>query len=221
MGRHTAAVRRRGPRRDPRLALQARSVAARLKLILFGVATPESCASWERYAQAQLATHGARGLTVVPVGQMTQAIDGVLASLSLGPGQRLLDIGPGPHGGLGLVAALLGTDVTFVEYDQPFVVDIDALRRQLSSMAGTESSLAQLGALSGAMKVDPIARLQQLLEPYQPLIGAAGGSVEIFQETSLKPSRRIGSSPAIPSITSSAPTSSARWAAISIRRRRL
>jgi len=179
VGRSTQPARRRGPRRDPRLALRIRGIVSRLKLALFGISTPDACASWERYAQAQLAVHGARGLQVVPVAAMPRAIDALLASIAPAPGQRLLDIGPGPHGGIGLVAALLGADVTFVEYDQPFVVDLDALRRQLSATPGTSASLAQIGGLGGALKVDPIARLEQLLAPYLPLIEAAGGSVEI------------------------------------------
>jgi hypothetical protein len=106
-------------------------------------------------------------------------VDEVFARMGVKAGQRLLEIGPGPHGGCGLIAALMGLRVVTVEYDQPFVVDVDRLRQQLTSIGGSEAALAQIAALGGSLPIAPIDSLRALVDRFRPLIDIARGSLEI------------------------------------------
>jgi len=124
------------------LSRAERQIQARLKqalhdqkLVLFGVSTDASKASWARYAAVQRGHYGAEGLRYIPVDEMPAAIEGLFTALDLRVGERLLEIGPGPQGGMALVAALMGLHAVAVEYDQPFQIDVDRLREQLARRA--------------------------------------------------------------------------------------
>ena len=81
--------------------IQARlaQVLADQKLVLFGVSTEASKAARARIAAVQHERYGAAGLRHVPVDDMPAAIEALFSSLDLRRGERLLEIGPGPHGG--------------------------------------------------------------------------------------------------------------------------
>lgn len=134
--------------------------------------------SWSNLAKAQDAKYGALGLRHVPVSEMPNAIDALFALLNLRGGERMLDVGPGPQGGMGLVAALTGLDVVLVEYDQPFQINVDQLRKRFQG-AGATGAIAQLGNQHGTIEVRPIDGLTRLLEPFHRLIAAAGGTLTI------------------------------------------
>jgi hypothetical protein len=150
-----------------------------LKPILFSVSTEPERESWDRFGRLQQSKYGHLGLRHVPVSQMPAAIDEVFSRLRLKPKQRLVEIGPGPHGGVGLVAALMGLHVAMVEYDQPFVVNIDLLKQQLKESPDSETRLAPIAHMNGTIRVDPIENLEKLLSPFHPLVTAAGGSIQI------------------------------------------
>jgi hypothetical protein len=175
----TGHSRRRRAFPNPRTRLQIRDTIRKLKLVLFGIASPLEIESWDRFGRAQHEKYGHLGLRYVPVETMPGAIDDLFARFNFQTGQRLLEIGPGPHGGLSLIAALMGLDVVMVEYDKPFVIDVDRLKAELAPALGAESSLARLSHLSGSIEVDPIDRLQRVLQPYQALVAAAGGAFTI------------------------------------------
>lgn len=124
-----------------------------LKLVLFAAPEPEQTASWDEQGRAQFAKYGHLGLRYVAADKVPDAIDELFTRMNLKAGQRLLEIGPGPHGGIGLIAALPGLHVVTVEYDRPFLVDVDRLRQQLASMDGSQAALPQLPNLSGSMHI--------------------------------------------------------------------
>jgi hypothetical protein len=154
-------------------------VIAELKLVLFAIASPDALETVDRYCRAQHATYGHLGLRYVPAADMARAVDELLGRLGLAPGQRLIEIGPGPHGGLGLVAALLGLDVVMVETDRPFAFDVDALKQHLAGVPTSAATLAQISHLSGRMEVNPVDSLTKVLSPYPDLVAAAGGSIQV------------------------------------------
>jgi hypothetical protein len=150
-----------------------------LKLALFDVSTPALTDSWDRYARLQYAKYGDQGLRCVPGAQMPAAVDEVFRRMQLKTGQRLLEIGPGPHGGVGLIAALMGLHVVMVEYGQPFLLDVDLLRTQLASVDGSGAALSQISQLSGPIHVSQIDNLRTVLRPHRKRVAAASGSIEI------------------------------------------
>lgn len=150
-----------------------------LKLALFGLTSPTAMASLEQHGVLQESRYGPLGLRYVPAARMPEAVDAIFASLNLQAGQRLVEIGPGPHAGIGLIAALMGLRVVMVEYDQPFLIDIDLLRQQLQAFGGLEADLAKLATLSGSIAVSQLDNLKKVLSPQRSLIAAAGGSIEI------------------------------------------
>lgn len=154
------------------------------------MATPREQAAWDQFGRSQHEKYGHLGLRYVPVGNMTAEIDDLCARFDFQPAQRLLEIGPGPHGGMSVIAALLGLDVVIVEYDKPFVIDVDALKSQLAAAHGAESTLAQISHLGGSIEVNPIERLQTVLAPYQPLVEAAGGTFTIIAGDFAEPATR-------------------------------
>ena len=160
--------------------IQARlaQVLADQKLVLFGVSTEASKAARARIAAVQHERYGAAGLRHVPVDDMPAAIEALFSSLDLRRGERLLEIGPGPHGGVALVAALMGLHVVVVEYDQPFPVDVDRLRDQLGA-AGSATGVAALAAVRGLVMVRPTDSLTRVVDPYRRLVAAAKGSFTI------------------------------------------
>lgn len=145
---------------NPHLRRLLDDVIAELKLVLFAIASPDALATVDRYREAQRQAYGAAGLRSVPAAEMTRAVDELLGRLGLAAGQRLLEVGPGPHGGLGLVAALMGLDVVLVETDRPFTVDVDALKRDLGTVPTSAATLSHLAGLGGTMVVDPVDNLQ-------------------------------------------------------------
>jgi hypothetical protein len=182
--------RRRRPPVDPRLALQARKCIKELKLVLFCLTSQASIDSVDRMSRAQIEKYGGLGLRSVPVEEMPQAVDRLFARFEFRRGERLLEIGPGSHGGIALIAALLGLDVVVVEYDRPFLVDVDLLKAQLSSTPGSQAALAPIAALSGSVEVSLIETLRRVIHSYEPLVSAVGGSIRLvpgdFSATSIQ-----------------------------------
>jgi hypothetical protein len=171
---------RRRPPVDPRLTLQARKCIKDLKLVLFRLTSPASIDSVDRMSRAQIEKYGGLGLRSVRVEEMPRAVDRLFARFEFRRGQRLLEIGPGSHGGIALIAALHGLDVLVVEYDRPFLVDIDLLRAELSSSPGSQAALAPIAALSGSVEVSMIETLHRIIRSYEPLVSAVGGSLRLI-----------------------------------------
>ena len=168
------------PSRAVRQALaKSAALVTELKLALFGLATPDSAGALEAHGRLQASRYGHLGLGHVPAERMPAAVAWVFDRLDLRPAERLLEIGPGPHAGVGLIAALMGLQVVMVEYDQPFLVDVDRLRRELASSPESASTLAGLGSLHGSVEVRPIENLERVVGPYRHLIAVAGGSLRI------------------------------------------
>ena len=151
-----------------------------LKLALFGLASEPSLVALDRLSRAQVEKYGHLGLRAVPVAQMSAAVDELFARLDLRPGQRLVEVGPGPHGGIGLIAALMGLESIIVEFDRAFEVDVDLLKQQLAQSPGTELALAQIAGLRGSVSVSQIENLNRAIQPYRPLIDAAAGSIRVI-----------------------------------------
>jgi len=161
------------------LSPDAPDVVAALKRRLFGLDSPAGLTALERHAQQLHAKYGARGLRYVPPIAMPAAVEIVFRAIGFRPGERLAEIGPGPHGGFAIVAAASGLQVVAVEFDRPFRVDIDALRQQLTGIAGMEDTLTQLQGRTGSLSVNLADSLRNLVEPYRPVIRAAGGTFDI------------------------------------------
>lgn len=165
---------------DPRTLIQARKCVKALKLALFGLSSQPSLDALDRLSRAQVEKYGHLGLRAVPVAQMPTAVDELFAQLDLRPGQRLVEVGPGPHGGIGLIAALMGLESIIVEYDQTFEVDVDLLKQQLALSPGTELALSQIAGLRGSVSVSQIENLNRAIQPYRQLIDAAAGSIRVI-----------------------------------------
>ena len=148
--------------------------------MLFCLTSQASIDSVDRMSRAQIEKYGDLGLRSVPVEEMPQAVDRLFARFEFRRGERLLEIGPGSHGGIALIAALLGLDVVVVEYDRPFLVDVDLLKAQLSSTPGSQAALAPIAALSGSVEVSLIETLRRIIRSYEPLVTAVGGSLRLI-----------------------------------------
>jgi protein-L-isoaspartate O-methyltransferase len=160
--------------RDARL-----EVVRELKRRLFGLDSPASLESGERHGQALREKYGERGLRYVPAAEMPAAVEDMFRRLDLRTGQRLLEVGPGPLGGVALIAAVMGLHVVIVEIDRPFLVDVDRLRQQLEGVAGSEGTLARIAGMRGTLTVSQLDTLHSLIDPYRPLVAAANGSIDV------------------------------------------
>jgi hypothetical protein len=150
---------------------------AEQKLRLFGIATEADRALRRHLAAMQAARYGADGLRTADLSDLPRAVDELFARMRLEPGDRLLEIGPGPHGGIGLIAALMGLHVVLVEFDGLFEVDVDRLRSGMEP--GASAALTPFENLHGVIQVRPIDGLLRLVQPLRRLIAAAGGSLTI------------------------------------------
>jgi hypothetical protein len=88
--------------------------------------------------------------------EVVHAVAPLFHRLSLRAGESLLEVGPGPQGGIGLIAALLGLHVVFVERDD------------------TAASPATAEPVRS-----PIQQLVSTLEPFARLVRASGGSIKV------------------------------------------
>jgi len=149
-----------------------------LRRILFGIASPQAAEAAAEYGRQQAVKYSHAGLRYIPAAEMPDAVDRLFDSLAFAPGRRLLEIGPGPHGGLGLIAARMGSRVTMVETDKPFTIDVDSLKQQLAA-SGASGALTELASLTGTIEVKPVDNLKRLLKPHLDAIRAARGSIEI------------------------------------------
>ncbi|MBI1953617.1 MAG: tetratricopeptide repeat protein [Candidatus Omnitrophica bacterium] len=122
------------------------------------------------------------GLRYIPMRRMVQALPVLSETLGLvpGPGRRFLEIGAGPGGGMGLVAALKGMEVFLVETDQPFDVNLGEMREHFQRMDLTSETLDQMTAKGGVAKVNPLEKLEKTLAPHREAIKAANGSVTVI-----------------------------------------
>lgn len=138
-------------------------------------ATPEALAQFmERRATVLAARYP--GLECVRLADIPQRARRLIEEqLQLLAGQWLVEIGPGPRGGIGLIAALMGLHVVMVEYDQQFHILPSEARSQLMQVGlQVSANIARVPAI-----VDPLARLQSRIVPYSTMVEAAGGSVAV------------------------------------------
>ncbi|GEM_PF-6183685 len=152
---------------------------AQLKRRLFNLEPPSMARSMEQMARQLVAAHPE--VPYVPMAEMPQAIERLFAKMDLKPKQRLLEVGPGSDGGVGLIAALKGLQVVVVESSRPFQVDLRRLREELASMGSQQArQLDSLLATQRFAMVNMLEKFQEAVAPYQELIRWADGSLTVI-----------------------------------------
>ncbi len=164
---------------QPQAGWEETDQAPLLKRRLFNLEPPSMARSMEQMARQLVVTHPE--VPYVPMAEMPQAIERLFAKMDLRPKQRLLEVGPGSDGGVGLIAALKGLHVVVVESGQPFQVDLRRLKEELASMGSQQArQLDSLLATQRFATVNMLEKFREAVAPYQELIQQAGGSLTVI-----------------------------------------